>query len=427
MTIFQKMLLVPVLSLILYSGFIIYSYSEHQQSNQKIAELRDNYLPILEVANQNIQLFKETREVLKDAVLAGESAWLASNTERKRQINQNFIELSRHPTIVNQDQLLALQQNFDLYYINGQKLAAMIISNNEQSMEDHQLIDNVEQYHNQATSQFENLKTSISEHFRQTIDDTNQALNQLLFWSSAMAVSLMLFLITVTLFVSLHTRNNVRSVIARIKALAQGSTDFSQRLVRTQRDELGYLIYWFNKLSDKLEQDYIRIETISITDNLTKLNNRNRSDSFFPQALLNAQREQTPLCVVIIDIDLFKSINDTHGHLAGDEVLKTFADILRSTARFHDFVARWGGEEFILILSNTSLTEAASHVEKIRQAIEKHNFKGIGRVTASFGIALANHKDNVHSMMQRADECLYAAKKRGRNCVIIEQDIAKAG
>ncbi len=421
------MLLVPVLSLILYSGFIIYSYSEHQQSNHKIAELRDDYLPILEVANQNIQIFKEIRDVLKDAVLAHESAWLKSNTERKSLINQNFIELSRYPNIVDQDQLRTLQQNFDLYYISGQKLAAMIISNQDESMEDYQLIDNVERYHNQTTSQFDHLKTSISEHFRQTIDDTNQTLNQLLFWGSAMAISLMVFLVTVTLFVSLHTRNNVRGVIARMKALAQGSTDFSQRLVRKQRDELGYLIYWFNRLSDKLEQDYIRIETISITDNLTKLNNRNRTDSFFPQVLLNAQRKKTLLSVVILDIDLFKSINDTHGHLVGDEVLKTFADILRSTARFHDFIARWGGEEFILILSDTSLIDAANHVEKIRQAIEKHNFKGVGRVTASFGIALVADKDNVHSVMQRADECLYAAKKRGRNCVIVEGEIAKAG
>ena len=419
------MLLVPVLSLIMYSGFIIYSYSEHQQSNQKIAELRDDYLPILEVANQNIQLFKEIRDVLKDAVLARESAWLLANTERKSQINQNFIELSQYPNIVDQVQLGELQQNFDLYYINAQKLAGMIISDGDNSMEDHQLIDNVELYHNQTTSQFDNLKTSISEHFRQTIDDTNQALHQLLFWGSVMAISLMVFLLTVTLLVSLHTRDNVRSVITRMKALAQGSTDFSQRLVRKQRDELGYLIYWFNKLSDKLEQDYIRIETISITDKLTNLNNRNRTDSYFPQALLDAQSEQTQLCVVILDIDLFKSINDTFGHLAGDDVLKSFADILRSTARLHDFIARWGGEEFILVLSNTSLSDAAMHVDRIRQVIEKHYFKGIGQVTASFGIANANDKDNVHSMMQRADECLYAAKKRGRNCVITEEQLTQ--
>ncbi len=417
------MLLVPVLSLILYSGFIIYSYSEHQQSNQKIVELRDDYLPMLEIANQNIQLFKEIRDIFKDAVLAGESGWLPQTAERKRQINHNFIELSRFSGIVDQDALRSLQQNFDLYYINAQKLAAAIINGNQKNMDDHQLLDNVEQYHNLTSSQFDDLKRGINEHFRQTIDNTNKDLNKLLFWGSAMAITLMLFLVTATLFVSIHTRNNVRNVIKRMRALAQGSTDFSQRLVRHQRDELGYLIYWFNKLCDKLEQDYIRIETISITDNLTKLNNRNRTDSFFPQALLNAQRQQSALSVVILDIDLFKTINDNHGHLVGDKVLTSFADILRSSARFHDFVARWGGEEFILILPDTSLDDAFRHVEKIRVAIEAHYFTEVGKITASFGIALANDKDNVHSLMQRADECLYMAKQRGRNCVVIESDL----
>ena len=425
MTIFQKMLLVPVLSLVLYSGFIIYSYLEHQQSNQKIAELRDNYLPLLEVANNNIQLFKEIRDIFKDAVLAGESGWLNQTSDRKSKINQNFIELSRFPTIVDSQLLGQLQQNFDLYYINAKTLANSILGDSEKNIDDNRLIENVEQYHNQASNQFDELKQSINHHFRLTIDNTNKSLNQLLFWGSTMAVTLMLFLVTATLLVSLHTRNNVKNVIMRMKALAQGSTDFSQRLVRHQRDELGYLIYWFNKLCDKLEQDYIRIETISITDNLTQLNNRNRTDSFFPQALLNAQRQHTPLSVVILDIDHFKTINDTHGHLIGDEVLKTFADILRSSARFHDFVARWGGEEFILLLPGTPLEEACQHVEKIRQIIEGHHFTGIGKVTASFGLALANATDNVHSIMQRADKCLYAAKEGGRNRVVSEKTITK--
>ena len=421
MTIFQKMLLVPVLSLILYFVFIIYNYSEHQQSREKIESIRDNYLPLLEISHQNFQLFEGLREKFKDAVLAGESNWIKSTLLIKQRLENNFLKLEKYPDIVDLTQLKKTHGDLKNYYINASALANNILQGEKALSQIEDVISNVEKYHNDTLLQIKDLRESIDTRFSNIINETSYSLNKMLYWSMVISLVSIIFIMVAMLQVSLSTRRSLHAVVIRMKELALGSSDFSQRLEREGKDELGLLIYWFNKLSDKLEQDYVNLETISITDKLTQLNNRTRTDVFFPQALAKAQELNQPLCAVLLDIDFFKAINDNHGHLVGDKILQKLAVILKGYAEQYDFVGRWGGEEFIIILPNTSAQDAFEKMDRLRKSIEEFDFIDVEKVTVSFGLAMAKNNDSNESIMARADKCLYKAKENGRNCVVIDK------
>jgi len=419
MTIFQKMLIVPVISLILYSGFIIYSYGEHQKSSDKIIEIRDHYFPTLELVNNSTTLFHEIREIYKDSVLADESAWLPHAQKKSKLLLTHLSSMKQNFQIIDLEKVKELENSFSNYHRNAETLAKKVLIEHEQLLDQTELVKNIEHFHNSTEKQLSNLKIHIKERFHRTIDDTNKVMNTLLFLSSFIAIGLLVFLLAATLFVSLSTYQRFKEVSIRMKELAQGGTDFSRRLVHNKKDELGYLIHWFNKLSDKLEQDYLQIERVSITDKLTQLNNRMRADSYFLQALEQVHQQKISLTVMLLDIDFFKKINDEFGHLVGDQVLQSFAKILKMTAIDNTFIGRWGGEEFILIISNLSSEQSVEFANKVRMEIERFHFAEVGQVTASFGITMHKISDDQNSMMKRADEALYEAKAKGRNCIVM--------
>jgi diguanylate cyclase (GGDEF)-like protein len=154
------------------------------------------------------------------------------------------------------------------------------------------------------------------------------------------------------------------------------------------------------------------------TDALSGLANRRAFDDALSQGMQNAEAEGTPLCLMMLDVDHFKKFNDTHGHQAGDAVLKQVAKVLAAGARSQDLVARYGGEEFSIIFPNTSMSAAGQLAEDLRMAVaqRKFNFEGLElQVTVSAGLAEVERVDNVESLTRRADAALYAAKEGGRN------------
>ncbi|GEM_PF-1041821 len=160
-----------------------------------------------------------------------------------------------------------------------------------------------------------------------------------------------------------------------------------------------------------------RVEELSITDRLTGLYNRLKLDEVFAYELTQAHRYTVPLSIILLDIDHFKSVNDTHGHQIGDTVLKQLALILRNGGRESDTVGRWGGEEFLIIMPQTDIKGAKLRAEKLRLAVQAFDFGIVGRVTVSLGIAQYVHDDTEHALIERADRALYAAKAGGRNRV----------
>ena len=199
-------------------------------------------------------------------------------------------------------------------------------------------------------------------------------------------------------FAELEARVNS---LLRIKAL---QTDLAAR-----EKELS-------ELNDKLRQ-------ISLTDGLTQVENRRSLEERLNEMWQHSVRLHEPIALVMCDIDKFKSVNDNHGHQAGDSVLKEFAQLLKSEAREIDRVGRYGGEEFLLILPGTVLDAAVTFAERLREKVEHHTFTYAGGTlcrTMSCGVAGSPHprvKDQ-EALLKASDDALYVAKETGRNRVI---------
>ncbi len=161
----------------------------------------------------------------------------------------------------------------------------------------------------------------------------------------------------------------------------------------------------------------------SVTDPLTNLYNREYLKEFLTQKIQEAKRYDFPLSVAMVDVDFFKKINDTYGHLIGDCVLKELSNLLKENFRDADVVARYGGEEIFIIMPFTNAKMACEKMEKFRQLVENHNFcdKRNIKVTISIGVGQFEKDDTLEDLILKADRKVYFAKKHGRNRVVCEE------
>jgi len=177
-----------------------------------------------------------------------------------------------------------------------------------------------------------------------------------------------------------------------------------------------YIIDEFDGI-DKLKED---LEQNALTDSLTGCVNKKEIEYLAEEFLKNFLRYNNPLSILMFDIDFFKKVNDTYGHLAGDLVLKEVSKTIKNLIRDSDVCGRFGGEEFIVLAPNTKLNGALKLAERIKKTIENKKFEfesQIIKVTVSIGITSASKTDSVFSLIERADKALYAAKENGRNRV----------
>ena len=162
-----------------------------------------------------------------------------------------------------------------------------------------------------------------------------------------------------------------------------------------------------------------KAEHNAITDALTGLGNRHWMQDMFEREIKRAKRSHTGLCLMMIDVDQFKTYNDRLGHIAGDKILAGVADSLRQHLRPTDLLARFGGDEFAVLLPDISLEEATKAAERLRDRIEKGPQKEPGQpVTISIGVTEATGRDDLDRLIHRADAAMYAAKDQGRNQVV---------
>jgi diguanylate cyclase (GGDEF)-like protein len=165
-----------------------------------------------------------------------------------------------------------------------------------------------------------------------------------------------------------------------------------------------------------------QLELLSITDKLTGLFNRRKLDEVLEEEFTLSRRYAMRFAVIMVDIDHFKRVNDSHGHGAGDLVLAGVADILRGCTRESDALGRLGGEEFVVLCRQSTRDGGMVAAENLRAAIAGHAFDGVDPITASFGVAAYRDGDTVASLLDRADAALYRAKNNGRNRVEVEND-----
>jgi len=165
-----------------------------------------------------------------------------------------------------------------------------------------------------------------------------------------------------------------------------------------------------------------KLELMAATDPLTLLYNRRKFNEILSHEIARNQRHKSGLSLIFFDIDHFKQVNDTYGHETGDRVLKQFSTIIKESIRDSDFFARWGGEEFVFLISGSEPGVANEIAEKTRKLIENTEFEVVGRITASFGIASLVNGEDEKTFITRADSALYKAKQNGRNLVIVSDD-----
>jgi len=169
------------------------------------------------------------------------------------------------------------------------------------------------------------------------------------------------------------------------------------------------------------------VERQALVDGLTGIANRRHCEDALSAEIARADRLAIPLTLVLADLDDFKLINDRHGHAVGDDVLREFASVLRSTVRESDVAGRWGGEEFLVLLTGTEADGALHLAERVRRALGERSFLGKdGRpfsVTCSFGVAQHSTGGDERELFANADRALYRAKRRGKNCVELNEGV----
>jgi diguanylate cyclase len=180
---------------------------------------------------------------------------------------------------------------------------------------------------------------------------------------------------------------------------------------------------------ESLQENLEAIRYESLSDELTTLNNRKHFDNTLERTIVQANDSSTSFALLLTDIDHFKKFNDTYGHQIGDQVLRLVALAVKQNVKQHDTACRYGGEEFAIILPQSALQEAAEISEKIRVAVmskelvKRSTGANLGRVTISIGISIFRPGDTADSIISRADQALYAAKRGGRNMVKTENDL----
>lgn len=213
----------------------------------------------------------------------------------------------------------------------------------------------------------------------------------------------------------------------QIKAIVEALLRSTSEMRETNRALEERLTLSKNEISN-LQQSLEAIRAESLTDPLTGLGNRKYFDRMIGMAVQSALASGEPLCLLLFDIDHFKSFNDSYGHLTGDQVLRLVGLSLKQTIKGQDITARYGGEEFAVVLPDTALRQALTVADHIRRAVMAKELKKkstgeiLGRVTISVGVSMLKEGDDTDSLIERADACLYAAKRNGRNRVICEAD-----
>jgi diguanylate cyclase len=217
----------------------------------------------------------------------------------------------------------------------------------------------------------------------------------------------------------------------QVRAMVKFLVSENEKMRRESEDLRGNLDRSREQI-EKLRWNLAEAQELGLRDPLTALSNRRAFDINIAKEITEAQDNRTQMCLVMGDLDRFKNINDAFGHQIGDEILKMFAKLLSSNVKGRDTVARFGGEEFAIILPETKLNDAQTLTENIRRQLEAKELavntsgQAIGQVTASFGVAEMLTGDDAAALVQRADARLYEAKCAGRNRVVIDRPAAAA-
>jgi len=223
-----------------------------------------------------------------------------------------------------------------------------------------------------------------------------------------------LILLFISLVISYFVSNYIKKIYLRYKREISQKTRELQTLNATLEYKVKQRTYELEKTTKKLQH-------LAMTDSLTKIHNRYSIMKIMSQEINRSKRHDIALSVLMFDIDFFKKINDDFGHHVGDKILFKLVQVVKSTLRDIDFIGRYGGEEFLIVMPETTLVEAKVIANRVKNKVAKHKFEGVGYLTISLGL-VEFHNESVDSMLKRVDDLMYESKKNGRDRLTLEDN-----
>ena len=224
------------------------------------------------------------------------------------------------------------------------------------------------------------------------------------------------------LFASISATLLIRSIVRPLnkavihfKRIANGNLD--ENISVSRQDEIGQVLSELAAMQGKLKIMIGELDRLASTDKLTGAWNRRRFEEIIETEMDRLRRYGNRLSLMILDVDHFKKINDHYGHATGDQVLADLSNTIRSSLRSSDSLTRWGGEEFVILCPNTTLSIVSKLAERLRKKIATINFQQVESITVSFGVAECGPSETWEQWLHRADEALYLAKSGGRDQV----------
>lgn len=422
LSLLKKFLLAPALGLVLVFPFYIFAFFSMKEIKNSVQEFNSELNPLQETAYNNILLLEKIANDVNSAVTAKEVEWIDSAKVHAQHIRENLDTFSKSNYEKDaQDALVAL----NIYCKTIKNVSQKIIENGNNYTNIEEDTQRAIANYNTLDASLKNLKFKIKQEIATSVNSLYENTNFLLLHGNFIFFA-WFFLSTLIVFVVYRDiRYKINTIVADSREIAKGDVDFQKRLCIVSYDELGQIIKSINVFINKLHKNHEELsaakkelENLYITDRLTGVYNRVKLDEIIDKELKRRERYGTLCSIILIDIDYFKLVNDTHGHLVGDSILKEFAAILKENIRDTDYVGRWGGEEFMIISPQTDQSGALSLAQHLRANVEEFLFTTVGKKTASFGVATCTEQDDIQSLIDNADKALYRAKESGRNQVI---------
>lgn len=421
LSLFKKFLLAPVLGLVLVVPISFYLLLTTKDIQKKVHSINDESFPLYALTRDNVMLLEKISHEISSAVAAKESLWLEDAFVHAQLMKKNMREY-RNTHFEKEAQELA--ENFEEYFEHVIELSENIIKSDgyyEGIEQDTRL--SVE-YYMKLDFLLKSLQEKIDAQIQGSIRSLDDNTSLLLLKGGLLFSFWFISTILMTFFVYRDVKKRIDTIVKASQDIAKKDANFSNRLELPMQDELGEVVYSLNTFISKLAQKHKdlrttkeKLDSLYVRDKLTGLYNRVKIDEVIAAEKNRFERYKTPFCLVLIDIDYFKKLNDSYGHLVGDKILQQFAQLLQKNTRKTDFAARWGGEEFLIVLPQTDEVAAFNLAEKLRKIIESEMF-GEHTLSASFGVACYEQKQSQDQILHNADKALYEAKKRGRNQVV---------
>lgn len=417
LSIFRKFLLSPFIAFMLFIPFymlIVFSVTNMKQSS---SDINLQSVPAYEIANEDIRLLELISYEINSALSAKESEWIDSCDDLAVEFKNNLFKLED----TKYDALMQKAiSSFDNYYTELKPISKKILlTNHNYNTIDQDSAKLVDSYKNIKTILLE-IKNNSKEDIQIGVKKQQSDINFLMFYGLGIFFILFSISLLIVYFIYKDIKKRLQQIILESNHIATHDSNFKSRLKVVSYDELGVIVKSINRFINKLhkkhktlEKTNLELESLYIKDKLTNIYNRTKIDELLEIEINKKKRYDSNFSIILIDIDYFKQINDTYGHLVGDELLKNFASLLRGHIRECDFVGRWGGEEFIVIATNTTQKSATTIAEHLREKIKEYKF--VRPISASFGLAISTQNDTIKSIISRADNALYEAKHGGRD------------